>query len=61
MQYEPIGGRKEVKYFKMLKYNLDFPVNINLSERHTHFFRYGIDGKFLKEIRTWSEKGIYFF
>ena len=35
MQYKPIDEKEEIKYFKMLKYNFEFPININnLSKSH---------------------------
>lgn len=35
MQYEPMDEKEKAKYFKMLKYNFDFPININnLSKSH---------------------------
>lgn len=35
MQYDPMDEKEETKYFKMLKYNFDFPININnLSKSH---------------------------
>lgn len=67
MQYKPMDEKEEIKYFKMLKYNFEFPVNINnLSKSHIvayqayyYFFRYRIGWQVFKEVRKYSDNGIY--
>ena len=35
MQYKPMDEKEKAKYFKMIKYNFYFPININnLSKSH---------------------------